>query len=145
METWDEDTIPMLTLPPPGIEVQHLNDLDAHLAAHACPDPACLLAAGRLPLAPPCHHLDRVLTWGDGQRLWLICADMRCDARLVIATTYGMYEQGHDDTGTPTTPCGHAPHSLVIYREGWVRTYCLECTAWWSAWEVAAYRPEVPV
>jgi hypothetical protein len=144
MDTWHEDALPLITLPPPGIAVLHLSDLDEELAGHTCTDPDCLLGHGRLPLAPPCGHLDRVWTWGDGRRLWLICADMRCDARLVIATTHGVHEQAYDDTGTPTTVCGHAPCSMVIYRDGWVRTYCLACTAWWSAWEVAAYRPEDP-
>jgi hypothetical protein len=147
MKSSHEDTQPRITLPAPGIEVLHLHDLDAHLATHACTDPDCLLGQGRLPLAPPCGHLDAIWTWQAQGRLWLVCA--RCDARLIVAVRYGVVEQAVDETADEddgrTTMCGHAPYGMVLYQEGLVKVYCLECQTRWSAWEVAAYVPEVPV
>jgi hypothetical protein len=146
MDTWDKDTMLLITLAPPGIAVLHLSDLDAHLAAHACEDPSCLLGQGRLPLAPPCGHLQAIWTWHAQGQLWLGCT--RCNARLIVAVRFGVVEQAVDETAEEegsTTLCGHAPYGLVLYKDGWVKVYCLECQTRWSVWEVAVYVPDEPV
>ena len=95
MHNGDEDALPLITLPLPGIEVLYLSDLDTEIAAHACTDPSCLLGQGQLPLAPPCGHLDVIWTWHAQGRLWLVCA--RCDARLIVAVRWGEQLRGYDE------------------------------------------------
>jgi hypothetical protein len=144
MTSWNDDTILIIPMPPDS-EVLHLSDLDAGLAANACADPSCLLGQGRLPLAPPCGHRQAIKTWHAQGRLWLWCA--RCHVRLSVAVRGGIVEQPGDETATAeasTTLCGHAPDALVLYTDGWVQVSCLECQVRWSAWQVAAYVPEVP-
>jgi hypothetical protein len=148
MKSWDEDMVPIITFPPPGIAVVHLHDLDAHLRAHACTDPTCLLGQGRLPLAPPCGHIQAIWTWQEEGRLWLVCA--RCDARLIVAVRGGVVAHALDEDGDAiegsTTVCGHAPYGLVLYYEdGYIQVHCLECRASWSTWEVAAHVPDAPL
>ena len=142
MNNWDEDALPLLTLPPPDIAVLHLSNLDEVLAAHACTDSSCLLGQRQLPLAPPCGHLDIIWTWHAQGRLWLVCA--RCDARRTVAVRWGERLRGYDEEESETTPCGHWPYGMVLYENGWLKVYCLECQTRWSAWEVAAYVPDGP-
>jgi hypothetical protein len=142
MNDSDEDTIPLITLPPPGIEVLHLSGLDEHLAAHACTDPHCLRGQGRLLLAPPCGHREAIGMWQARGRLWLVCA--RCDARGIVAVRWGAQVLASDEEEHQTTPGGHWPYGMVHDHEVCVFVYYMECLTRWSAWEVAAYVSDVP-